>query len=207
MRKNIITILVVITCAMMFVCPIQAQNNTEMGIKGGLDLANLTDDASGVKSKLGFGIGALIRFNQSPQFSIQPEVLLIQKGAKEKEDDSDGESINFTYIEIPVLFKYQPPSESSYKPAFFAGPAFGLLLSAKIGDDDFKDQMKGTEFGLVFGAGVDIKTKKRGYISIDGRYTFGLSDILDSEYDDSSVKNGVFYIGLSYIFSPKKASL
>jgi hypothetical protein len=198
MKKRVIALTVILT--VLFLNSVYAQNQLEFGFRGGLDLTTLTGDVSGVKSKLGFGIGGLARFRtNSPQFSIQSELLLIQKGAKE--DESGGETMNLTYIEIPILFKYEPLVKGNYKPAFFAGPAFGVLLSAKIDDEGIKDDMRATELGITFGAGLDFKNTGKGYFSIDGRYTFGLTNIWDLEFDDSTVKNGMFYFGVSYLFS------
>jgi hypothetical protein len=198
MRENVIAMIVVVACAMAFVSPIQAQKKTEIGVKGGLGFANLTGDVSDNKSMLCFGGGGLFRFSPSPQFSIQPEVLLVLKGAK-YEDGYDSEKVKLTYIEVPVLAMYRPPTGGKVSPSFFAGPAISLLISAKAGDEDIKDEMNSTDLGLVFGAGVDFETGAKGKISLDGRYTMGISNIV-KDSSDNSVRNGVFFLGVNYIF-------
>ncbi|MCK5125539.1 MAG: PorT family protein [candidate division Zixibacteria bacterium] len=196
MRKYVIALMVVVVCAMAFVSPAQAQTKTEIGIKGGFGFANLTGDVTGTKSALSLGGGGLIRFPLSPQFSIQPELLLILKGTMEKGDD--GEKLKLTYIEVPILAMYRPPTKGTVRPVFFTGPVLGLLLSAKVGDDDIKESLNGTDFGLVFGAGVDFETGAKGKIFLEARYTMGISNIAKDSGDDS-VKNGVFSLGVSYL--------
>lgn len=196
MRKNVITMAVVAACVIAFISPVHAQTKAEIGVKGGFGFATLTGDTYGIKSMLNLGGGGLIRFSLSPQFSIQPELLLILKGAMEKGDD--GEKIKLTYIEVPILAMYRPPTQGTIRPAFFVGPAISMLLSAKVGDDDIKDDLNGADFGFVFGAGVDFETGARGKFSLDCRYTMGMLNIVEDAGDDS-VKNGVFSFGVSYI--------
>ena len=114
------------------------------------------------------------------------------------EKGDDAEKLKLTYVEVPILAMYRPPTQGTIRPAFFVGPAIGLLLSAKVGDDDIKDNLNGTDFGFVFGAGVDFETGAKGNISLDCRYTMGMSNIVKDSGDDS-VKNGVFSFGVSYI--------
>lgn len=197
MRKKFITMIIVVAFTLAFVSPIQAQKKTEIGVKGSLGLTTHTGDVSGIKSMLSFGAGGLFRFSLNPQFSIQPEVLLVLKGSQEKGDD--GDKLNMVYIEVPALAMYRPPTEGKISPSFFAGPAIGLLVSAKVGGEDVKDEFNSVDFGLVLGAGVDFETGPKGKISFDGRYTMGVSNIL-KDSGDYSVKNGVFSLWVSYIF-------
>jgi hypothetical protein len=50
--------------------------------------------------------------------------------------------------------------------------------------EEDKDDIRGTEFGLVFGAGVTIRR-----FLIEGRYIAGLSNIADSPDIVESVRN------------------
>lgn len=87
-----------------------------------------------------------------------------------------------------------------------SAPSIGILLSAtaKAGDQstDAKDDYNGTDFGLAFGAGVDLPMG----LLFDLRYTLGLSKI-SKEYTDLSgasvtpdVKNGAFAIMVGWEF-------
>jgi hypothetical protein len=58
-----------------------------------------------------------------------------------------------------------------------AGPQFGMLLSAKQecdgNSEDIKDGLKGLDFGLGIGAGVDLPMG----LGFSARYVAGLSNI------------------------------
>ena len=121
----------------------------------------------------------------------------------------EGEDFTMTfktdYIQIPILAKFNLSTKNNVKPNIFIGPALGINLNAKYemevvgqtieGDmKDFGMDIKSTDFGLVFGAGVNF-----GKISVDARYNLGLSDIPDTE-EDVDIKNSVISIMLGYSF-------
>ena len=128
-------------------------------------------------------------------------------------DRTEG-SWKLNYLEIPVLAKLNIPMESNVKPNIFIGPALGINLSATYdmdyewwekedgvivdegsgSDDGDIEDIKGADFGLIFGAGVEF-----GKITVDARYNLGLSTIDDSD-EESDVKNSVISIMLGYSF-------
>src|SRR5688500_11284231 len=121
-----------------------ASAQVQFGVKAGANIANLTgDDAEGSKSKFGLNAGAFVEIPVADKFSVKPELVYSLQGAK-GEDDSD-EKLNLSYINIPVLAKY------NIAEGFFAetGPQIGFLVSAKAkdGDDDtdVKDAFKSTD--------------------------------------------------------------
>ena len=80
------------------------------------------------------------------------------------------------------------------------GPQVGFLLSAKEefdgeSDEDIKDFIKGTDFGVNFGIGYQMETG----LNFGARYNLGLSDIPEDSGGDS-IKNGVFQISVGYTF-------
>ncbi len=176
-------------------------NSQELGFTGGLNLANQTGDWEDNKMMLAFGGGIFGRLSPAPQIAIQPEVLFMMKGTKWDEGD---EKFKLTYIDIPVLLMYQFPMEGSVTPSIFAGPYLGILLSAKdefAGEEiDVKDVVKSTDFGLVFGAGVDIKAGDKGKFIVNGRYALGLSNANDFLPDELSYKNAVISFFVGYAF-------
>ena len=155
-----------------------------LGIKGGVNFANVggSDAPPGAKALTGFAAGGYIEISLPLLFTIQPEILYSQKGTTY---DQSMFGTNFTitaklnYLEIPVLVKYSFPVPV-VKPTLYAGPAIGILLSAKgkveaLGqsqEEDIKDQTASTDFGLVVGASAHI-----AIITVDVRYTLGLTTI------------------------------
>ncbi len=175
-----------------------AQMPIKFGIKGGLDMANLTgDDVEDTDMKLGFGGGLFAQFSfENMPIVIQPEVMYVMKGAKDSEDGDY--KIKLDYIEIPVLVKYNIPMEGNMTPCIFAGPAFGINMSAKVDDgDDSYDiyNKKSMDIGLAFGAGLDM-AMGQGKLTFDVRYTLGLTKVLDDvEQDESVPVDEVAFVG------------
>lgn len=196
MKNILMNMMIVLACALLSLSTIQAQ--TEIGIKAGINFATVNGDPTDIKGILTFGAGGFVRIAAGPQFSIQPEVLLTMKGAEE--DFTSGEKVKLTYLEIPVLVVYQPPTTRNISPTLFVGPAVSLLMSAKSDDLDIKDDLKSTDLGLVLGAGIEFKSGTKGRIGLDGRYTLGLTNFNDVNPDDWTIKNGVFSLAISYIF-------
>jgi hypothetical protein len=167
-----------------------------MGLKGGLNFANLTGDDSGdPDSKLGFAFGGFYSHPITETFFIQPELLFTMKGAKEEYMGYDF-TYNLNYIELPILAKMCFPMET-FMPNVFVGPALAFNMAATVEVDDESDDIedvKGMDFGLVFGAGADI-----GKFTVDGRFTMGLTTIFDVE-GDPDVKNSVMSILFGYKF-------
>ena len=111
--------------------------DVKYGIKGGLNISNFTGDTEGFdfKSKAGFNVGGFVEIKLSEKFSIQPELLYSSQGAKLENigdyvDDvfyTGDIKFNFSYINVPVMFKYYVAEKFSIE----AGPQIGFLVSAK----------------------------------------------------------------------------
>lgn len=194
----------------------------KVGIKGGLALTNLTGgDADELfmdespSTKLGIAAGLFVGIPVG-SVVIQPEVWYVQKGAKVTESGSisgmDWEATataKVDYVEIPLLLKF-PFGTTDAKPYLMAGPALGILTSAKVttkvtvdGDSDsetidINDITKDTDFGLVLGVGVDIKR-----FILEARYELGLSSVADTGDSDVEVdvKNTAIVFALGYTFN------
>lgn len=106
----------------------------------------------------------------------------------------NNQTIKLNYVNIPFLGQYMANDGFRLQ----TGPQLGILAAAKskTGDVevDVKDNLSGTEFSWIFGAGYLFK---QGW-GIDGRFNLGLSNVDDN--DNSTVKNRVFQIGVFYQF-------
>ncbi len=218
--KRLISISVTGALALMLLLP-NPSSATELkkGFKVGLNLAKLGGESMAdlnaylgedMKSKLGFCLGGYVTYHINEMFAIQPEVLYTMKGAAYKEEIG-GEIlkvwINLTYLEIPVLAKITVPSLGTFNPVLFAGPVLAIKLSGRLKAEsegttvevDVED-MKGIDFGLVIGAGIDLGVDALGLgkLALDLRYTLGLTTI--SEFADDDVKNRAFslMVGVSF---------
>jgi opacity protein-like surface antigen len=202
-----------------------AETTVDFGVKGGLNFANLSTDNGfeiedsvfvDMNSRMGMAGGAFVAFNVAKGVAIQAEFLYSQKGAKfdttlmVETIPVDAEfTFKLDYIEIPVLLRYSIPTQSSVSPVLFAGPALAIKSTSKLklkasayGQSasetvDIED-VKSTDFGFVFGGGLDIALG-RGKLVFDGRYTLGLTSVDDSPYEED-IKNKAISVTAGYAF-------
>jgi opacity protein-like surface antigen len=159
----------------------------KFGAKVALNVATFTGDVEDASSLVGFQVGGFAEFKVSEKFAVQPELMYSAQGASGEGSDS-----KLGYLNIPVMAKYYVAKSFSLE----AGPQIGFLLSAKEDGEDFKDYLSSTDFGFNFGAGYDFTEN----LSAGLRYNLGLSNIIDSEDNDGSIKNSVFSVSLGYKF-------
>ncbi len=180
----------------------------ELGVKGGLVSADLRGGAPYWATKKGFCGGAFINHSIHNLLTIQLEVLYTQKGAKFMYNPFTqiGPEHEFTatlnYLEIPVFAKIVMPIKGVVQPNLFVGPYIAYNLTAKgmgttPGDEDL-DYLTGTDFGALFGVGLDFCLPV-GKLVLDVRYTFGLSSIYEDLYEeDLDVKTSALSFMLGY---------
>lgn len=186
--KKFFSTLIIAVCAIFAA---QAQD-IKFGVKGGLNVASMTDIDAG--SKISGHIGGFANFNFK-KWAIQPELLFSGQGAKYELPGDDGKYA-LSYINIPVLFQYY------FLPEFYAeaGPQMGFLLSAKAkaGDVsvDVKDGFKTVDIGSAIGVGYKFPIG----VGVYARYNFGFTDLIDGNADP---RNSVFQLGASYTFGGK----
>ncbi|WP_312075940.1 porin family protein [Chryseobacterium sp.] len=197
------------------------------GIKAGMNVASLSKDAGleDQKSKIGFNAGAFVNIPVAESFSIQPEVLYNQLGAKVESRDEftvggtttrnvESYSTNLDYITVPLMFQY------NFIPNFYleAGPEFGFMISAKnkgdrttttttgsttststasYTDDINKDNLNTFNFGVGIGAGYYFTDN----IGVTARYTAGVTDVAkDRPSGSDAIRNNNFQVGLAFKF-------
>lgn len=178
----------------------------QFGIKGGMNVSSnsgLKDLNVDAKSKIGFNAGVFMNAPISQNFSIQPEVLYNNLGAKTS--GNIDATINLDYISVPVMFQYNAT------PKFYleAGPQFSFLTNAKVKSNDDvveaagnalinTDTLKTFDFGAGIGAGYWFTPN----VGINARYVAGFSDIAKdrASNDSNRARNNNFQVGLSYKF-------
>lgn len=188
------------------------------GVKGGLNMANITgDDAEGTSMKTAFGGGVFFNYAFTELFAIQVEALYMLKGATQDmtfEDETFEADWKVNYFEFPLLLKVTIPTEGKIKPAIFAGPTFGFLMSAEVeveGEaEDIKDQLESMDIGILGGAEIGYQMEK-GMIFLSASYEVGMSSIVNmtdeeleaedmTEQPDIKNTNIGVYVGYAYPF-------
>ena len=147
-----------------------------------LSLKNLIENEVDAE---GFFIGLFAEFPLSEKFSIQPEFHYSRV-------TKDGESID--NLILPVFLKYYITEKFNV----MSGLQFDYFTEKDLGD------IKRFGLGLGIGLGYDITDS----ILISSRYSFGITDRIDSleviddsiDSSDFSAKTNIFQIGLGYRF-------
>ena len=178
-----------------------ATANTSMaqlsvGVKGTGTLNTISGTAAAGSEKemtFGYGFGALVNYGFSRTFSIQPEVLYLQKGGKTVSKTTDDYiQLTANYLEIPILAKVQFGGEKfkgyavlgPYASYWVGGKSKSTILGTEsnesinfdndLNDDGYKQNR--IDIGISGGVGMQYAIG-RGNIFLDARYGFGLSDM------------------------------
>jgi opacity protein-like surface antigen len=193
------------------------------------------DPAQGLdlKNRTAFGVGGVLDVRLTENVALCLEPMYLKKGTNLEGRTADVDPVfaalfgsinidlkmNANYLEIPAFLKLAFGT-STTKPYLMAGPTLGFRLSAKqtgtissVGfieveekiDEDIKDNVKSTDFGLGFGAGVSFPAGNNA-IFVEGRYALGLSDVNDDPEDlDTKIKTkGIqFMAGITFSIGSK----
>lgn len=173
--------------AVVALMAVSASAQLKFGVKGGVNLSNVSGDVDQNKMKIGFMVGGFANYAINDQLAIQPELMFAQAGCKY---DVDGDpKLELNYIVLPVMVKYSFGAINLQ-----AGPQFGYLLSAKEDGDDVKEFLKSIDLGLNIGAGYQIMEN----LGVEARYNLGLTNIVDE--GDTEIKNNGIQVLVSYSF-------
>ncbi len=156
-----------------------AANGQSYGVKGGLNFAGIrVDEGSDPDGKVGVHFGGFLSNEIRNNWSIQGELLFSFQGWEDQ---------NVTYLNIPILAKYNVDSKLS----FHAGPQLGILLG---GDNDANDFLTTADATLAFGGEYYFQ----GNVYGGARYNLGLSNINDVDGNEVDIFNRVFQIYIGY---------
>jgi len=175
----------------------------------GFNFANMDLSTGGseieAKGTTGINFGMLFPLQFSDNFALHPGVLFTSLGSSYKTDTIDI-SISPIYIEIPFNAVLNIGS-GVIGIVFSAGTYFSVGVGGNkiisggeakdilYGSGDTKD-LKHFDFGLNFGAGLNIK----GFL-ISAQYGYGLANLSPETSDVTEMKNRVVGISLTSSFS------
>ena len=184
----------------------------KVGVKGGVNFTNLyVDDVDDENMKAGLNLGLFAKFPVTKGFSIQPELLYSNKGAKLTYDlpnilGGDGEyRFNLHYVELPVMAVINVVKNFN----IHAGPYVSYLADANLtrldDDNDINviteleaDNFNRIDYGLAGGIGFDFQN-----LTLGARYNYGLREIGESGFSGEvtrNSKNSVInvYLGIAF---------
>lgn len=178
----------------------QTPREITFGIQAGLSAATVSNNAftSGVRT--GISIGVVVNIPLPPQYQLAPNILssietgilYTEKGMTDMNPDFlDSETVEFDYMEIPILGKFSLPVTPAFEPYVVVGPSIGFMVSAeRIREDgrrrDLDERTRSADLAFVLGGGIQTRIgntiiygQARGSLSLTN--TFKSDQRVDSE--------------------------
>lgn len=198
--KKFLTV-VVLFAALMTATPAKAE--LKFGLKGGLNLTNLSINAHGwdKSNQAGFFIGPTVKFTL-PIVGLGFDASALYDQRKGKIEDLD---IKQQSIQIPINVRYGFGLGSTASIYLFAGPQFGFNVGSKTVENilDSTWTFKGSNVSANVGLGVMLLS----HLQISANYNFALSKTgelesagLLSQSFKENAKMNAWQIAVAYYF-------
>lgn len=196
--KNIVLFLV----AAVMVFPVLEAQEVNFGAKTGVNFANITgDETDDLDGRTGFHIGLVAEIPFAEGFYFGPEVLYSTQGADASATEDIGfrSTIKLDYIQLPMMVRYYVTEGFSVE----AGPNIGFLVNSEVEAEgvsvDTSEFFSEFDYGLNIGLGYKLFNG----IFFQGRYNFGLANVVDDDEDtdlDVKWRNSIFQLSVGYMF-------
>lgn len=163
------------------------QLGVAVGPKAGVSISTFRgSDLENIDKRTSWLGGVFLNAQFGSVFTLQPEALLTQRGAKFTRDNVR-RNIVVNYFEVPVLAKIRLPISDIVFPHVLLGPDFFFRTKATYSSYNTdggaaivtsSSDVRKSDVGALVGAGIDIQTRESGlFFTIDGRYGFGFNNI------------------------------
>jgi hypothetical protein len=155
-------------------CPLVSTAQLKIGIKGGLNFANVSNSAGiSADNRTGYMLGGYISPKPKKLFGFRSEIILSRQGYDYKTNTNTG-TVNLDYILLPQLITLN----FTKKLQLHAGTQLGFLLNATVdstGDNtgSLVDYFKKFTYGVV--GGVEVSPLFGFFIG--GRVNVSLNNI------------------------------
>ena len=205
-----------IVAASMLFAASSAQAQVKFGLKGGLNVTNmsLNSEVFDADNQTGFFIGPTVKFTLPiVGLGIDASALYDQRDAKVKVED-DGSSVESKIknqsINIPINLRYGVGLGSTASLFLFAGPQFGFNVGDKnqsLFEDAAQWRLKSSTFSVNVGLGAMLLS----HLQISANYNIAcgktgettVSEALGTTAQEVFKKRGranAWQIGLAYYF-------
>jgi len=171
------------------------------GAQFGRDIAVVLDQliggnwASKKSMSTGADVGLGLRLRGERPVGGAIELRYVRRGANYEFTDGsytypDAKvKLKLDYVEVPLLMEFAPSTQSSVQAVFLLGPVFGIRASSKEDTEvagsststDISDNVAGTHFSGLIGAGMRIRTTGQSAVLVQARYLFGFTNLFDSQ--------------------------
>jgi len=179
MKKLLIISSITLLCA--FTSNINAQFN--IGPIAGLNVSNLDVKDNDLSSVWNWGAGIVANYYFTENIAVQLEPMYLLKGGVIEAKEGDPRfDISLSYIEVPILFKYDFGKKENFY--LLAGLSVGYLLSSNIEAElngypfeaDMKETTNNVDLGGTLGAGIKFPAGS-SIIFLEAKYTLGLVNL------------------------------
>lgn len=189
---------VILLAAVLAMSASAAFSQASFGLKGGLNLANLTNNDGEADMKASVYAGGFMEFRINDFFAISPELIYSRQGFH-MEESGTKMNLRLNYLNLPILAKFYVTERLSVD----VGPQVGCLLNTKLwmksgGETatvDPNDYWELDENSLDVSFAIGL-TYNFGNIFVQGRYNLGLTEYAK----DADSKNSVIQFGVGYRF-------
>ena len=206
-----------IVAASMLFAASSAQAQVKFGLKGGLNVTNmsLNSEVFDADNQTGFFIGPTVKFTLPiVGLGIDASALYDQRDAKVKVEEGDGASVESKIknqsINIPINLRYGVGLGSTASIYLFAGPQFGF----NVGDKNqslYKDLAQWRLKSSTFSVNVGLGAMLLSHLQISANYNIAcgktgettVSEALGTTAQEVFSKRGranAWQIGLAYYF-------
>ena len=171
-----------------------------VGIKGGYSLAkfSLTPAITEVEWQYLPSWVAGVYFDIKLGFvSVQPEILYTRMGAKIADEVEDFRlEYRMDYVQVPMLLKFNIVPAGPIRPFLYGGGYGAYLVKAEgfmeLGTEsdtaDIIEDYQRYDYGVVGGGGLAFKLPGVS-LSVEGRYNYGLANIIKDPIEGEAMKN------------------
>ena len=179
MKKLLLILIIVLLCT--FTSKVNAQFN--IGPIAGLHVSNLDVKDNDLSSVWNWGAGIVANYYFTENIAVQLEPMYLLKGGVVEAKEGDPRfDISLSYIEVPILFKYDFGRKENFY--LLAGLSVGYLLSSKIDAElsgypfntDMNEVTNNVDFGGTLGAGIKFPAGS-SIIFLEAKYTLGLVNL------------------------------
>lgn len=164
--------------------PVTPKSDEGPRIRGGFEggvAGGKWRQADGAANHIGLALGTFLVIPLTGPLSLQPELLMIEKGADfEVLDMAADEAL--LYVELVVAARYDLPLSDTLKLFGFAGPGFAYAIDSKRSP---KDDLTRFDISLTTGVGVDVDLAKHD-ILVNLRVDYGFLNQLDRDNGDKA---------------------
>jgi len=197
LKKSNFSLLLLIFCF--------ATSYAQVGLRAGLNLANITGDTDflgdNLQSAKGLQLGITYSIGLNDKLSIRPGAVYSVKGYRDNGDDTKFKTV-FNYLEIPIDIVLGVYDSEAFGIDLHAGPYLGYILSGYFEEDgdredlDFSEEnnqgVARNDFGLNLGLTLNFSGVFAGI-----NYGLGLGNLVDE--GDNNINATLKNINVSII--------